>query len=173
MTLLTGRRAARETALLMLFAVDARKLDAPDDVIGPYAENLRDDEEVLAGLFAHEDDDDDNEPDPAKIRHARHLMSSGPHWAFAERLVRGVMDHTSAIDTLIAKYSVNWKVHRMSRVDRNVLRLAAYELTFEPDVPVRATLNEAIEMAKRYGSEESGKFVNGILDRVAQELERV
>lgn len=170
---LTGRRAARETALLMLFAVDARKLNAPDDVIGPYAENLRDDDEVLASLFAHDEDDTDSDPDPAKVRHARHLMTTGPHWAFAERLVRGVMDHTGAIDTLIAKYSLNWKVHRMSRVDRNVLRLAAYELTFEPDVPVRATLNEAIEMAKRYGSDESGKFVNGILDRIAQELERV
>ena len=61
----------------------------------------------------------------------------------------------------------------MARVDRNVLRLAAYELVFEPDIPTRATLNEAIEIAKRYGSVDSGKFVNGILDRIAQELDRV
>lgn len=167
---MTGRRAAREVALLMLFAVDAGKIETPDEVLSLFADNMRDDPEVLASLFT---DDPDAEPDPSKVRHARHVLSGGPHWTFAQRLVRGAMNHASAIDTLISRYSVNWKVHRMNRVDRNVLRLAAYELTFEPDVPVRATLNEAIEMAKRYGAEESGKFVNGILDRIAQELERV
>lgn len=167
---MTGRRAARETALLMLFTVDAGHAKTPDQVIELHAQNLRDDDEVIASLIS---EDDDVEPELGAIRHARRLLTKGPHWDFAQRLVRGVMDHAGAIDTLISKYSLNWKVHRMSRVDRNVLRLAAYELTFEPDVPVRATLNEAIEMAKRYGTEESGKFVNGILDRIAQELERV
>lgn len=167
---MTGRRAARETALVMLFAVDAGKVETPDEVISLFAGHLRDDPEVLASLFT---EDPDREPDPSKVKHAQHLLRGGPHWTFAERLVRGAMNHATAIDALITRYSVNWKVHRMNRVDRNVLRLAAYELTFEPDVPVRATLNEAIEMAKRYGTEDSGKFVNGILDRIAQELERV
>ena len=85
----------------------------------------------------------------------------------------GVDAHHRAIDALVGRCSLNWKVSRMGKVDRNVLRLAAYELAFEPDVPTRATLNEAIEIAKRYGSEDSGKFVNGILDRIAQELGRV
>ena len=87
--------------------------------------------------------------------------------------MRGVSDHLRVIDDLIGKSSLNWKVPRMNRVDRNILRQAAYELAFEPEVPGRATLNEAIELAKRYGTEDSGKFVNGILDRIAQDLERV
>jgi hypothetical protein len=73
-----------------------------------------------------------------------------------------------ALDELIARCSLNWKVPRMGIVDRNILRLSAYELAFESDVPSRVTLNEAIELAKRYGTEDSGAFVNGILDRIAQ-----
>ena len=89
------------------------------------------------------------------------------------RIVDGVVSHLKSIDELIERFSLNWKVSRMARVDRNVLRLAAYELAFESDVPSRATLNEAIEIAKRFGTEDSGKFVNGILDRIAQEFGRV
>ena len=87
--------------------------------------------------------------------------------------MRGAMNHRTAIDDLVGRCSLNWKLSRMGRVDRNILRLAAYELAFEPDVPGRATLNEAIELAKRYGTEDSGKFVNGILDRIAQDLGRL
>ena len=79
----------------------------------------------------------------------------------------------NALDEMIARCSLNWKVPRMGIVDRNILRLAAFELAFEADVPSRVTLNEGIELAKRYGTEESGAFVNGILDRIAQELGRV
>ena len=72
-----------------------------------------------------------------------------------------------AIDELIQRSSTHWKLDRMARVDRNILRLAVYEILRRADVPVRVTLNEAIELGKKYGSEESSSFVNGVLDRVA------
>lgn len=86
---------------------------------------------------------------------------------FAEQLVRGVQHEKALIDGLIQRTSTNWKLERMARVDRNILRLAVYELLRRPEVPVKVTLNEAIELGKKYGSEESSAFVNGILDRIA------
>ncbi len=88
---------------------------------------------------------------------------------FAESLVRGVLEHRDALDAAIERYSHRWRVDRMSRIDRNILRLAAFELTVGPALPARVVLNEAIELAKRYGSEDSSAFINGILDRVAAE----
>jgi N utilization substance protein B len=112
--------------------------------------------------------------DPKQVGKAMKLLADdGTRWAFVERLVKGTMDHLTSLDELIARCSLNWKVPRMGIVDRNILRLSAYELAFENDVPSRVTLNEAIELAKRYGTEDSGAFVNGILDRIAQELGRV
>jgi len=73
------------------------------------------------------------------------------------------------IDQVIGKYAANWSLGRMSRVDRNLLRLAVAEMFFVDDVPVRVTLDEAIEVAKAFGGEESSRFVNGILDRIAKE----
>ena len=86
---------------------------------------------------------------------------------FADELVRGVQSERAAIDALIQKSSMHWKLDRMARVDRNILRLAVYEILRRADVPVRVTLNEAIELGKKFGSEESSAFVNGVLDRVA------
>ena len=86
---------------------------------------------------------------------------------FAEALVRGVQSERMQIDDLIQKSSTNWKLERMARVDRNILRLAVYELLRRGDVPVRVTLNEAVELGKKFGSEESSAFVNGVLDRIA------
>lgn len=86
---------------------------------------------------------------------------------FASELVRGVQLDRMAIDEVITRSSTNWKIDRMARVDRNILRLAVFELLRRGDVPVRVTLNEAIELGKKYGSEESSAFVNGVLDRIA------
>jgi transcription antitermination protein NusB len=88
---------------------------------------------------------------------------------YAERLVHLVTDHRVAIDGAIARAAENWTLERMSRVDRNLLRVAVAELFFVEDVPMRVALDEAIEIAKRFGGEDSGRFVNGILDRVARE----
>ena len=87
----------------------------------------------------------------------------------AEALVRGVAQHRRAIDDTIERISTNWRLDRMAKVDRNVLRLAVYEL-LRTDVPVKVVINEAIELGKKFGSESSGAFVNGVLDRVAAEL---
>ena len=87
--------------------------------------------------------------------------------AFAEALVRGAQREQAAIDQLIQRTSTNWKLERMARVDRNILRLAVYEILKRADVPVKVTLNEAIELSKKYGAEESSAFVNGILDSIA------
>jgi N utilization substance protein B len=168
--MISGRRAAREAALLVLFAADVRGEDDFEPALDSFATHLRADEEVLADLFGREDE----ALSPGLMKKVRALLDAdGNHWAFVERLVRGVSSHARAIDELIGRCSLNWKLSRMARVDRNILRLAAYELAFEPDVPSKATLNEAIEIAKRYGTEDSGKFVNGILDRIAQDLGRV
>lgn len=86
--------------------------------------------------------------------------------AFAQELVDGTLAHQEEIDQKIASLSQGWPMTRMANVDRNVLRLATYEILFRPDIPGRVSLNEAIELAKRFGGEESAKFVNGILDRI-------
>jgi N utilization substance protein B len=87
--------------------------------------------------------------------------------AFAEELVAGVGRERADIDGIIERTSTHWKLERMARVDRNILRLAVFELLRLSDVPVRVTLNEAIELGKKFGSEESPSFVNGILDKIA------
>jgi N utilization substance protein B len=88
---------------------------------------------------------------------------------YAERLVRLVNDHRAAVDGAIARAAENWTLERMSRVDRNLLRVAVAELLFVDEVPVRVALDEAIEIAKRFGGDDSGRFVNGLLDRIARE----
>jgi N utilization substance protein B len=87
----------------------------------------------------------------------------------ADSLVRGVARHRAAVDDAIERVSTHWRLDRMAKVDRNVLRLAVYEL-LETDVPVKVAINEAIELGKKFGSESSGAFVNGVLDKVAAAL---
>ncbi|KAF2960684.1 MULTISPECIES: transcription antitermination factor NusB [unclassified Thermotoga] len=87
----------------------------------------------------------------------------------AQRYIKGIKENLPMIDDLISRYLEKWSLNRLSVVDRNVLRLATYELLFEKDIPIEVTIDEAIEIAKRYGTENSGKFVNGILDRIAKE----
>lgn len=88
--------------------------------------------------------------------------------AFAESLVRGVALHGHDIDAVISRHAKNWAMARMAAVDRNVLRVAVYELLYAPEIPERVVLNEAIEIAKKYGSVDSGAFVNGILDDIVK-----
>ncbi len=83
---------------------------------------------------------------------------------FAAQLVRGVWENRAEIDELIRSYSEHWSLGRMSRVDRSILRMAVYELLFCDEIPPKVSLNEAIDLGKIYGSENSGAFINGILD---------
>ena len=138
-----ARRRARECALQMLYSLDVNPGLAVDQV---FAHFWRD----FAGEAAEERDAD--------------VMG------FAERLVRGASTNLAEIDDIIQRASKNWRLERMARVDRNLLRLALYELKFVDDVPAKVAINEAIEIAKRYGTNESSAFVNGILDRCREEL---
>jgi transcription antitermination protein NusB len=90
--------------------------------------------------------------------------------AFADALVIGCGTEGEAVDALIREVSHHWRLERMSRVDRNILRLGVYELMRRPEIPRKVTLNEAVELAKRFGSEASAGFVNGVLDRIATDL---
>jgi N utilization substance protein B len=142
-----NRRRARELALQTLYAFEFgnRSLtEAIDDMRGRASEPPSDDEDV--GQLVHGGDDVQE---------------------FAEGLVRGVLEHRDAIDELLGQYSTNWKVNRMALVDRNILRMATFELRHMVEIPPKVTLNEAVEIAKRYGSRDSGAFINGILDRIA------
>lgn len=139
---MAARTQGREYALQVLYQCDAND-ELPSDVI-----------DVFWAQF---------EPEVRPDEEVRQ---------FAEELARGVESNAKEIDDLIESTSINWRLERMPRVDRNVLRIAVFELIHRQDVPVAVVINEAIEIGKRYGSEESGSFINGILDRVAQELGR-
>jgi len=106
-------------------------------------------------------------PDPAALEQFwRHFQDEGAPPAYLQELVDGVGSHLEELDALIVRYSEHWRLERMTIVDRNLLRLAIYELLYQPEIPPKVVINEAVEMAKRYGSEASGGFVNGILDQV-------
>lgn len=87
---------------------------------------------------------------------------------FAEDILQGSIEHLEDIDATIRKAAENWILERMAAVDRNILRCAAYELLFRSDIPSTITINEALEIAKKYSSIEAAAFINGILDRIAK-----
>jgi transcription antitermination protein NusB len=91
---------------------------------------------------------------------------------FGDTLIRGVLEHLEKLDELIRKHALNWDLRRMAIVDRNVMRLAIYEMLYRDDIPPVVSINEAVDIAKRFSTEESGRFVNGILDRVKADLLR-
>ena len=95
---------------------------------------------------------------------------STPAKEFACGLVHGVQQRRDEIDALIAGAAEHWRVERLSRVDLNVIRIAIYEMTAAPELPVEIALNEAIELARKFGTEDSATFVNGVLDQVATQL---
>jgi transcription antitermination protein NusB len=100
------------------------------------------------------------------------LEVEGPAQEFATSLVSAAVTRSAEIDELITTSSKNWRIERMSRVDRNILRLGACELLNFRDVPVKVVINEAVELAKRFGTAESSAFVNGVLDRIATAVGR-
>jgi N utilization substance protein B len=133
-----GRRHSRAIALQILYQMDQNDLTP---------------EEALPLYYALLDEEDD--PDvkaPPTLR------------PFAERIVKGVFLHLADIDRMIASASDNWRLERMSIVDRNILRLALFEMLHCPDIPPKVSINEAIDLGKAFGSADSGSFINGILD---------
>jgi transcription antitermination protein NusB len=101
-----------------------------------------------------------------------HFLSHGEADEFLKCLVLGVLEHFSELDRLIEKYSENWRLDRINIIDRNILRMALFELLYCEEIPPKVTINEAIDLGKRYGSEDSGSFINGILDRIQNEVVR-
>jgi len=89
---------------------------------------------------------------------------------FATELVQGACESIEEIDSLVEAHSHHWRLERMSKIDRNILRLGVFELKYRPDIPKKVTLNEAIELAKKFGTENSSAFINGLLDRLASSI---
>lgn len=102
---------------------------------------------------------------------ASYSVEDGEPDAFCRQLVLGVDRHLSELDEMIGEVSENWSVSRMPLVDRNILRLSAYEILHEPDVPASVSINEAVDLAKVYGGEDSSKFINGVLGKIASRHE--
>ena len=90
---------------------------------------------------------------------------------FLIKLVNGVLNEKDRIDSLVERFSQNWKIHRMSCVDRNVMRIAVYEMLFCDDIPPKVSINEAVDIGKKFGTQESGAFINGIMDSIRATLE--
>jgi len=102
----------------------------------------------------------------------KHFLPGREVDEFLRRLVLGVLEHCEELDRLIEQYSENWRLDRIDVIDRNILRMALFELLYCEDIPPKVTINEAIDLGKRYGSEDSGSFINGILDRIQNEVVR-
>jgi transcription antitermination protein NusB len=98
----------------------------------------------------------------------RRLLADHRLCDFTDGLITGVKEHRAKIDAMISQVAENWRLDRMAAIDRNILRLGAYEMLFCPDIPAKVAINEALELAKRYSTAQSSRFVNGILDRVLQ-----
>jgi N utilization substance protein B len=121
--------------------------------------------------------DDLNKTDAAALAEALDQFwtlreSSARTREFAAELIHGVLQNHEAIDERIKRVTANYELHRIAAVDRNILRVAIYEMLYSNEVPPVVCINEAIEIAKRFGSEDSGRFVNGILDRLKEETAR-
>ena len=148
-----NRRVGRECALKMLFAV---KLDSEQS----------DTTRLLETFWAQFRFADDALGEPLETVDAP-LPSATK--LFTETLVKGVIERRPLLDEKITAAAKNWSLERMSPVDLSILRVGAYELLFCPDIPVRVSINEAIEIAKRYGTKDSPAFINGLLDKIAQQ----
>jgi N utilization substance protein B len=99
----------------------------------------------------------------------RYLDNGFAERGFGERIVCGVYQSQAYIDQLIQEASLNWRIDRMNRVDLAILRVSVYELLYSPEIPKQVIINEAVELAKKYGTENSGAFVNGILEKISQQ----
>lgn len=143
------RRLAREIAVSGLYQMEMNEVTATE-AVNMIMDELRQDNEIGA--------------DPKEV---------GSTDEFVRELVYGVLENKQAIDGMLQQFLTNWQVDRLSRVDRQVLRLACYEMVFRNDVPAKAAINEAIELAKHFGTEESGKFVNGVLGKLLLEIDEL
>jgi transcription antitermination factor NusB len=135
------RTRAREIALQILYQRDLRKDDDAERLVGDF---LQWDSIVAEKL-------------------------NGSIIEFATALVKGTLQNLERIDGIISSYAEHWELKRMAVIDRNIMRMATFELLYMDDIPPKVSINEAVDLAKKYGDVESGKFVNGILDKVSKQ----
>jgi N utilization substance protein B len=159
------RRTAREMAVQMLYQSDL------GGSLLPQIFRTFDLSEYLAREREAGDKDKDKKavptpetPEEQRAEAVRRRKRVDEAFQFAQELVQGTLDNREKIDEMIRSQADNWRLERMPAVDRNVLRLAIYEMLFETDTPKLVVVDEAIELAKKFGSEQSGRFVNGLLD---------
>jgi transcription antitermination protein NusB len=137
------RRRAREAALQMLYQCEVGHA-SPEEAIAVYGE----------------------------LEQATRLSSADAE-AFASALVLGTVEHAAEIDPVIGAAASNWRPERMAIIDRLILRMAVYQLQHVPDVPPNVVISEAVELARRFGGDESGRFVNGVIDAIKKKMEDV
>ncbi len=154
---MSSRRQAREMAIQMLYQSDLGGTGS-----GQVVAEFQPVEHLLDPVESAERDEGPNRADESQIGHVEVEKAL----AYAKMLVEGTLTHREEIDVLIRQQAEHWRLERMPPVDRNILRLAVYEFLYEADVPQLVILDEAIELAKEFGSEESGRFVNGLLDGI-------
>lgn len=145
------RRTGRELALKVLYSLLDQEQRTVVEVLDDFWASFRFREDVLGEAL-----DEVTRPVPPEVR------------SFAEGLVIGVVDHLEEVDETIARFSTNWSLERMARVDLSLLRLGTYELLHRSDVPASVVINEAIEIGKSYGTAETQAFVNGVLDKISK-----
>ncbi len=119
---------------------------------------------VLQALF--EIDLTGHDPEEVLQERLRHIHIPPPGQAFARRLLHGVLAHRAFLDKMIARYAPEWPVEQMAAIDRNILRIALYEIAQGEETPVKVAINEAVELAKMFGSDASPRFINGVLGSV-------
>jgi N utilization substance protein B len=157
------RREARERAVQFLFQHD---LNPPED-LGAALEQFWESQRSAA---IAEDKGAATWGQPVELPPA--TSDEAAVRLFADPLIRGTLEHRDAMDEVIKRHAYNWELHRIAAVDRNILRLAIYEMLHRDDIPPVVSINEAVDIAKKFSTQDSGKFVNGILDKVKSELMR-
>jgi len=157
------RREARERAVQFLFQHDLNPPENLDGALNEFWETQR------AAAIAEE-------KGPATWGEAHELPPPTAEEAetrlFADPLIRGALQHRDLIDEKIKSHAKNWEFHRIAAVDRNIMRLAIYEILYRDDIPPVVSINEAVDIAKKFSTQDSGKFVNGILDKIRHETPR-
>jgi N utilization substance protein B len=157
------RREARERAVQFLFQYDLNPSEKLDEALDQFWDSQR--APALAEEKANATWGEKTELPPASAAEVATRL-------FSDRLIRGVVEHREQLDQRITQIAQNWDLRRMAVVDRNILRLAVYEMLYRDDIPPVVSINEAVDIAKKFSTEDSGKFVNGLLDKIKGELMR-
>ena len=149
-----ARRQGRELALKVLYSLYDHDMEI-EFILQDFWDNFRFRDDVLGDPI-----EDVDRSVPAHVK------------AFAETLIKGVVNNLAEIDAIIDQHSTNWALDRMARVDLSLLRLSVFELLYLPDVPSNVAINEGIEIGKRYGTQDTPPFINGILDKISQQAQK-